>query len=366
MKSLYYFNPLSVVRNLYRKDVIAWSNVYKLIGHAIGMNDRTDTFKQPMRLKMYEGCRMPEYAPITHTYDDAVNERVKQLYDLSVEKNKPLSIMWSGGIDSTLIVVGFLRNYTKEQLKGRVKILTSTPATVENPEFYWKHILPNFDLDNSNALPWMFDGSRMIVTGEFNDQLFGSDLIRGYLAHRGAEEVNSAFDKDKIFSYLNQIIGNDRVTNIMIDSIIEAANKRGVTLERNTDFFWWYNFCFKWQTVNFRIYALAMPKFTPNINDEWHQTYMHHFYQTDAFQLWSMNHPEVRYIDDFRHYKQQAKQLIYDFDGNEDYYINKIKRPSLYSVFEQRILSEAITEDWEIISKLNPFEYYNPDNPFNS
>ena len=162
------------------------------------------------------------------------------------------------------------------------------------------------------------------------------------------------------------MIDNDKVTNIMIDAILAAAEKQGIVLEKNTDFFWWYNFCFKWQTVNFRIYALTMPKYIDNVNQEWHDTYMHHFYQTDSFQLWSMNHPEVRYIDDFKHYKQRAKESIYAFDHDEDYYINKIKRPSLQTIFEQRILCEGVTDEFKIIEKLNPFEYYNADNPFNS
>jgi hypothetical protein len=366
MKSLYYFNPISVVRGLYRKDVIAWSGIYKLIGHAIGMNDRSNTLKQPIRLKMAPSCLMPDFAPFNGTYDDCVDARVKELYDLSVRINKPIGIMWSGGIDSTMIVVGFLRNYSRAELKDRVKIVTSTPATVENPNFYKNHILPNFDMINSNNIPWLFDGSIILVTGELNDQLFGSDLIRAYLARRGAAEVNGAFDRDQVFSYINAFVDDEKVVNIMMDAILESAAKQGIVLEKNTDFFWWYNFCFKWQTVNFRVYALIAPKLISSINQEWNDTYMHHFYQTDAFQLWSMNHPEVRYIDDFKNYKQLAKQSIFNFDDDEEYLINKIKRPSFQTVFEQRLLCEAVTEDFEIIQKLNPFQYYNADNPFNS
>jgi len=364
MKSLYYFNPITVTNNLFRKDAISWGKVYNLIGQAVGMNDRSGTLSQPIKLATYDKCRLPELSSTYMSYDDAADKRVQEIYEASVKLGKPIGIMWSGGIDSTMIVVAFLRNYSLSILKDRVKIILSTEATLENPEFYINYILPNFEFLNSEHTPWLFDGSIILVTGEFNDQLFGSDLIKFYLTTVGAENLNAKFSRNDIFNYVNNKIKDSRVTNILIDAILESSTNYGIQLEKNSDFFWWYNFCFKWQSVHFRIYALAFPRFIPTINHAWDQTYLYHFFQTNEFQLWSINSPGVRYIDDWKNYKMQAKISIYKFNKDYDYFRNKIKRPSLQTVFNHRLLSEAVTEDFEILEKFDPHEFYNPDNSF--
>ena len=363
MKSLYYFNPLTI-NSLKTEDVAAWRKIYNLIGHAVGMNDRSGTLVQPINLAMHDACRLPELSSQSLSYDDAVDLRVKAIYQASVTLNKPIGIMWSGGIDSTMVVVGFMRNYSLADLKGRIKIILSTEATFENPKFYKEHILPNFEFLNSEHTPWMFNGSIILVTGEFNDQLFGSDLIKFYLTHQGADELNSKFTRSRIFNHINHYIKDDQVSNILIDAVVASSNNYGVKLEKNSDFFWWYNFCFKWQTVHFRIYALTFPSQIPNITKQWDSTYLYHFYQTEEFQLWSINNPQVRYIDDWKNYKLEAKQSIYNFNKDFDYFKNKIKRPSLTTVFNHRILNEAVTEDFEILEKFNPQDYYNPENLF--
>jgi hypothetical protein len=364
MKSFYHFNPLTVVHKLHSKDIINWGKIYNLINNTIIMNDRTGQFKQPINLEIHPRCKLPILSQSSIDYDECADIRAKELYDLSAQMNKPLGIMWSGGIDSTMILVSFLRNYSLQDLKGRIKIITSTEAILENPKFYKTHLLPNFEFISSEYSPWIFDSSMIIVTGELNDQLFGSDMIRGFLATNGADFVNGTFNRNQLFIYIDSKIKDGAVSNILIDAIINASKTYGVTLEKNNDFFWWYNFCFKWQCVTFRLYALASPKFFSTIDQDWNNQYLHHFYQTEEFQLWSINNPSVRYITDWKNYKYRAKESIFAFNRDNDYFINKIKRPSLQTVFYQRKVTEAITTDFELMETFNPTEFYNPENPF--
>jgi hypothetical protein len=364
MSSLYYFNPLTVIQKFHRKESFGWNKIYNLISQAVVMNDRTGLLKQPINIEIYPNCKLPELAFTDITYDMCADRRAKELYDLSVKLDKPLGIMWSGGIDSTMIMVSFLRNYSLSELKGRLKVITSTEAILENPNFYAKYILPNFDFINSEYVPWLFDGSVILVTGELNDQLFGSDMIKMYLAMHDADTVNGPFNRDHIFKYVDSKIQDAKVSNIIVNAVIDASKKYGIELEKNNDFFWWYNFCFKWQCVNFRIHTLANPKFFPTITQEWSDNHVHHFYQTDSFQLWSINNPDVRYITDWKNYKQRAKESIYAFDKDEGYFINKIKRPSLQTVFHQRLVAEAITTDFELLDTFDPNDFYNSSNPW--
>lgn len=364
MSDLYYFNPLSFVHHSFRKDVLKWSKVYGLIGHAVGMNDRMKLFKQPVAQSIYSKCELPTLRTTTMTYADCCDTRAKELFDLSESVGKPLGVMWSGGIDSTMIMVSFLRNYPMSVLKDKIKIITSAEAANENPNFYKDYILPNFELVNAEHTPWLFDGSMILVSGEFNDQLFGSDLMKMYIANKGAESLSNIYSKVAVFNYIDSKIKDQAVTTLLVDAVEASARKYGISIEKNSDFFWWYNFCFKWQSVYFRMYALIAPRYYSNLSTEWNDTYMHHFYHSDDFQIWSINHPEVRIIPDWKNYKQAAKDDIFKFDKDYEYYKNKIKRASLYTVFGQRKLLDGIDSDFKPVEVVNPNMWYNPDNPF--
>lgn len=364
MKSLYYFNPLAIVNKSLRKDVQEWAKLYGLIGHAVGMTDRTEQFKQPVRQLIFPECALPVLVNSKLTYTECCDKRTEELYNLSVTTGKPLGIMWSGGIDSTLIMVSFLRKYSLADLKQRIKVIISAESKIENPEFYKNYILPNFEFVNSENTPWLFDGSTIIVTGEFNDQLFGSDLMKVYIANNGGTSLSSPYKRDTVFAYINSKIDNEKVSNTLITAVELAATKYGIIMEKISDFFWWYNFCFKWQGVYFRIYALTAPRFFNNVNPEWNRVHMQHFYHTDYFQLWSISHPEVRIITDWKNYKMDAKVDIFKFDKNYDYFKYKIKRASLYTVFGQRVLLDGIDDSFTPVPIIQPEDWYNPVNDF--
>lgn len=363
MRTTYFFNPISLREKSFRKDVLDWGKLYNLLNHAVNINDRTSTLKLPVHQSVYEQCRLPEYVQTSISYQECCDERAKQIYDLSVELDKPIGIMWSGGIDSTGIVVSFLRNYSMDDLRKRIKIIMSNQSIAENPEFYSRFILPNFPFVSSETMPWLFGGDMIIVTGEFNDQLFGSDMIRGLLL-KDKEMVSKKIDKDYMLNFVDDKINDRFISETLCNSIYETSEKHGIRLEKNADWFWWFNFCYKWQNVHFRVYCLTMPNYTHKINKDWDKKYLHHFYQTDNFQLWSMNNPQVRNFDTWSEYKKEAKELIFQFDKNERYLKTKIKSASLYSIFWARILNECVTDEFEIIERFNPEDYYNPNNDF--
>jgi hypothetical protein len=363
IKSTYFFNPLVVGSTMLRKDIFHWNKLYRLINFAVNMNDRTGALKQPIHQSIYNRCAMPEYKITNISYKECCDNRAKELFELSEKLQKPIGIMWSGGIDSTNILVTFMRNYGINELKDKIKIILSNFSKIENTQFYYDYVLPNFDFVCSESTPWLMDGSMIIVTGEFNDQLFGSDMIRSLLL-KNKTIVSEKLNKDYMLSFVNDKINDKEISSLLCDSIYESSQKHGIVLEKNVDWFWWFNFCYKWQNVHFRIYCLASPSIAKNINEEWDKTYMHHFYQTDEFQLWSMNNQQIREIDDWKHYKMQAKQLIYEFDKNVDYYNNKIKAASFQTVFYQRLVNECVTSDFKIIDNFNPEEFYNKNNMF--
>lgn len=362
--SLYWFNPMTVSRDLTGVDTAQWTKIYRILGRAIGMVDRTETLRQPIRVSVYDRCRLPSQEGPSLSYDECCRLRARELWQQSLELDRPLGIMWSGGIDSTMIVVSFLREFPRAELKDRVRIITSPEAVIENPNFYRAHILPNFDMTISDLMPWLFDGQLILVSGECNDQLFGSDLIKNFLTHRGSDLINRPLNLDFIRDYVDSWIQDEGVTRTFIDAVMQSADRQMITLEKNTDFFWWHNFCYKWQAVCLECYALTTARLAQNIDQDFDRRFKQPFYETADFQRWSMRNPQVRYIDDWRNYKMEAKNAIYEFDHDDFYWRNKIKRGSLQTVFFQRALNEAVTDQFKILQRFNPMDYYDPNNDF--
>jgi hypothetical protein len=363
MKSLLFKNPLPIINRNTGTDFDLWSTWYNTFIPSWDLVDRTEQFKFPIRTEIYEQCRLPVLTHKHLSYKECCDKRAKEIWDASTRLNKPIGIMWSGGIDSTRVLVSFLENFPLAELKDRVQIICSEYSAVENPVFYQKYVVPNFKLINSENMPWMFDGSMLIVTGEMNDELFGTHTLKNYLSIN-TETYTTKFNKQNIFNYYHPRIKDERATWLLIEGVINAADKYGIVIDNEADWFWWWNFCFKWQNCYLRLLTLAMPKCWSGINRNYMNDYIHHFFGTEEFQLWAINSPDIRVIKQWKNYKYQAKKEIFDFDGDQNYFENKTKRGSLVTVFNHRNLAEAIDSDFNLIERVNASNYYDHSNNF--
>jgi hypothetical protein len=325
--------------------------------------DRTGQFKFPIKTEIYSQCQLPILTSKHLSYKECCDQRAQEIWNTSIRLNKPIGIMWSGGIDSTRVMVSFLENFPLSELKDKVRIICNEYSIIENPEFYKKYIVPNFELINSENMPWLFDGSIILVTGETNDELFGTHRLKNYLFSSKDTYVDK-FNKQNIFNYCRPKIKNDRAAWLLIDAVIDSADKYGVVLNNEADWFWWSSFCFVWQNCYMRLMTLAMPALWPNLTSAYMKEHVHHFFSTHDFQLWAINSPEIRIIKKWTDYKFQAKKEIFDFDGNRDYFENKTKRGSLISIFRHRPLAEAIDSNFNLIQRLDPALWYDPNNNF--
>jgi len=361
--SLYYFNPIPLTKNTSYAEVNDWKSIYKFISLGVGLNDRTYQFKQPVNSKIYHKYQLPQLSTTNMSYKDCCDKRAKELWDLSIRLQKPLGIMWSGGIDSTRVLVSFLENFPLAEIKDRIKVVTSYDAKIENQEFFRTYIAGKLDIVNVHTLPWMFDRSIILVSGELNDQLFGSDLLRNFMLEN-ASCFTAKFSKDIIIQYVNQRIQNMRVTSLLVDAVVNSATTYGITLDKNADWFWWWNFCFKWHAVCFRSLLVCAPNLWSNLDEDFINNYQHNFFCTDDFQLWSINNSSSRNITKWSDYKYQAKLDIFQFDKNQEYFETKLKKGSLRTVFVQRAVLEGIDSNFKVIEKLNLEDHYNSDNDF--
>jgi hypothetical protein len=87
--------------------------MYKLIGLNISVVDRTEHIKMPFNFKLYDGFQIPNIDPnFNMSYEDCCNKRAVEIINLSRRLNKPIRVLYSGGIDSTLTLVSLIKNFT--------------------------------------------------------------------------------------------------------------------------------------------------------------------------------------------------------------------------------------------------------------
>jgi len=363
MINLFHTNPNYVDKGFSAPGVDKWRKLYRMVG-SVDFCDRTGSLTFPFRTQLYDQCKLPELQVQNYTYKECCDRRAKEIWQASADLNKPIGLMWSGGIDSTRVLVSFLENFPLAEVVDRIKIITNETSAIENPNFYQKYVLPNFELICSDYSPWLFDGKLLLVTGELNDQLFGSELLRNYILNNGSDAHKAKVDSNVLIEYFNRSIDDRAVSELMVNAVSNSANRYGVQLDTIGDWYWWFNFAFKWQNVHMRALVLPSPSQAENITTEFVRTHVHHFFNTSEFQLWSINSPQHRVFDKWINYKLEAKKDIFQFDKDREYFETKTKRGSLYTVWTQRKVYAAIDSEFVLHSKFNPSFWYDPQNDF--
>lgn len=267
---------------------------------------------------------MPAFPSSPITFEDAADSFGLEMCQ-EIDNGKDIYLMWSGGIDSTVLAVSLLKHIQPHQ-RDKLTVVSSFFSQRENPIFYHKFLknfkqidVMNFDPANINLK------NSIILDGEGGDQIFGSS---------GA---NAAFslNPDKILlpwrknlDFLRDFYHDS--TPGFVDYIVDLMNKTinhsSMPIETLFDFFWWLNFNFKLDCVSFR-QTLRMCK---NITDQDFEYFTKHvmrrFYISKKIQQWSMSATAPDKINVARKtVKWAGRKYIYDFDHNEYYFREKRK-----------------------------------------
>jgi hypothetical protein len=321
----------------------------------------------PFNFKIYNDFKMPKLnRQFNMNYEECCNSMAHSLLTMARVHNKPITVLYSGGIDSTLVLISFLKNCNHSELRDLVTVALSPDSIVENPNFYFDHVRKKFNIITSNNLGSYFDGSRIIVGGEFNDQIFGSDALGGIYREFDYNKINDSYSREFISGWF--ILKGMSVTsaNYWFDLIDAQIKTVDCEITTNFHFFWWINFCFKWQSVYFRILARVNIDIRQNVTHEFIRQHYHHYFSSVDFQQWSMQNHDKKLSNNWNSYKVEAKRIIFEYNSDIDYRDNKIKIGSLSKLFRQCNTADAIDSEFKYIDRyqLNPLEYYNPQNDF--
>jgi hypothetical protein len=360
---LIYYNPAVVNRpeNHVLPGLFRFSQLFKVINPTVSVVDRTGTLGLPIRA--HSLFPIPKLKGMNRTFEDLCNERAVDLLRRADRLGAKLYVFWSGGIDSTLALISFLKNTTEAERKNIV-ILLSEDSINEYPKFYKEHIRGRLQSDSAMMFPYLLGGKHIVVNGEHNDQLFGSDMVGHLINKFGPSVIHQPYNRDTFFAFFNEGINDSAGTNFYLDVLERLRAAAPVDIATNFLCLWWFNFCLKWQTVFMRTLSYAAARNTGRMDLDYIDTNYSPFYCTEDFQLWSMNNLESRIRDSWKTYKWVCKDIIYEYTKDADYRDNKAKRGSLYFLITQQKSYNFIDETMKFFHEASPEQFYEPVNDF--
>jgi hypothetical protein len=325
---------------------------------------RSGTFETPWNAPINPTFKLPPLIHIPDRLSDIADQRALELNQTAKAENKRIVIMWSGGIDSTMVVSSFIKNLSAADLQN-VAVVFTLNSIMENYDFYRTQIAGRI-----NCIPWLsidltddFLEKNILLHGDPGDCLFGPSVsmysalmsdghhLEPYTNHldfiaKTIEERN----KEVVLRFNVPGIGkwySNRITR----NLEEVAPEGIVNV---ADWWWWHYINFKWS------YSVMRPVFRRKTNgsesislktQNTESYYQNSFFNTARFQQWSYSNLPYHVGNDRRNHKRQAKDYIHELDHNDVYrsYKTKIESvpvydDSLYFVTKRPVLW---TQNWQ-------------------
>jgi hypothetical protein len=341
-----------------QKDYLAIQN--ELVGFGVNIIDRSGYLTMPYNYKSI--LPLPKLSYTNASFAELCIARANELHQKSQEQNLPLLVLYSGGIDSTCVLTALIKTATSTD---HIKVCMNSSSIKENGRFYYQHILNKFETVPSERMYDYFDGSHIVVAGEGADQIFGTDIYFAINNTLGLSVLNEAYSQENVLNFFNIMGVNARAGQVWYHLMNEQI-KAVAPCEIKTfkDFWWWYNFCYKWQTVYFRVFSTADARV--GISKAWFDQCYANFFMTEDFQTWSISNPDKKIGDTWASYKQVAKDFIFSYNKDQEYQRLKTKVASLPSVLNSgKQYIGGIDSDYNILpANFDIVPYVNRENSF--
>jgi hypothetical protein len=239
-------------------------------------------------------------------------------------------VAWSGGIDSTAIMVAILKTFSPDTLKNII-ILCDQKSIEENPYFYYNFVhnkLQTQETDSFEVTDKNYD-KIIICDGEGGNMIFASTRIAtmcGYRDNLDLMDQPWRSHKDiKTLTWDNP----DFAVELIMDSIKHAP----IDIESGFDFLWWSAFNFKFDDVLVRKAVRFTEEFTREQTVDFWENSLCRPYAHPDMQVWSMISKDIRRETLKIVSKYPAKKYIYEFDHNDFYLYSKREEISTSRLF---------------------------------
>lgn len=330
------------------------------------IGDRSGAVKFPFEIYIPDECKLPTYIDTNITYEEAAMSRVKDLVNQS--EDKKINLMYSGGIDSSVMLTSFINYMGIDQASKKLNIMMSNESIIENPWMWEKFIRPGFNVVNSKEFDLAtLKADTIYINGELNDQLYGNMILLKAVNElsqiTGKDLSDFIVDEEFLYDMFTKYSGFSprsakKWANVFMNlmSTCPTAEKTYWTMT------WWYGFACKWVNVKYRIHTYN------NIQDSTYALSTREnysvipFFDSTDFQLWSMNNKEPKNLQTFDTYKWTAKQYVSKLLGQE--YMAKLKKLSLDKVMALKRRTVALDSEFVLYNDIDVMSFYTADNDF--
>lgn len=341
--------------------------------------------------------KLVDYNPnFTGTFFEASDSKAMDFARRIDENNEKFAIMYSGGLDSTVITTALIKNLTKEQLKNII-ICTSVQAVVENPNYWRNFIFGKFEIIDSMKYKYdtLLERGYTPVTADDGDCLHGTVLGLNFY-HAWEQKIGDKLtteQKTHLRNNLHKFSDKDTHYSVFKDALIEyfqygdnpwwpvpknpnpdktfgrkLYDKYALNAETAScpvislhDFFWWLIFNVKMINCGVRGAMYYNDRYDMNIAIN----KVENWYLWPEYQQWSMNNnnngQKIGYSAGT--YKKVVRDYIFDLDKNAWYRDFKLKLESMgqnsvrqtvdTTVFPAPMHRFGITTDYKVLDVLD-------------
>jgi hypothetical protein len=288
---------------------------------------------------------MPMETAASTSFTDTIESIADEFCRKISQSDSTPYFLWSGGLDSTSILVSILK-VANSDLLSKLIVVCSQASIQENAYFYYNYIdqkLQVLDLGKFQVTQDNYD-KIVILDGEGGNEVMGwgglSKLANYKLFDFLDTPWRSISDPTKIIPGSNLFI-----FNLIIDSIKYSP----VPINTVYDFIWWYGFNYKFEGMLLTKMIAFNNMLTPEQSNQLFQHGMFRFYAHPEMQRWGMCSLDQCRIKIKIAHKWHLKDYIYQFDHNDLWYSYKQQQPSYGNEFYKHAYSPgiiAIDKEW--------------------
>jgi hypothetical protein len=299
---------------------------------------------------------IPKLTTSFYNFSDVVDDVASTYCQEIAATGKQAYLLWSGGIDSTSIVVAFLRNASSDVLR-QTKILCTQNSIDENSYFYHRFIEPNFVVEDTYSFKITSDNYDKIICfdGELGDQCFyGHNYVYQLAMTDRFDLLNSPW-KDNLEHCIIKnpkfMPASDSTVNFAMDLMVESIESAPIEIDTLYSFLWWTQYEFKWDENNLRKLNFYTSGISSKETEYFYKHGLRRLYSEDKMQIWSMLTLPQRHATLQLDIKYDAKQYIYQHDKNDFYFAHKQKSNSgmnwVVDQFDHGYHTLAVDENWK-------------------
>lgn len=263
--------------------------------------DRTGHVVTP--LKTYPG-RPWKYTDATMDLDQIIHSRVRSIE----QTNHKINIMWSGGVDSTVVTDAFIANLKQ---RDQMRVLYSPFSVYEHApylDFLHRLNIETVDISGTVYLDQFFDG--IFVTGDGGDECHAS-LDESFLEKHGMSVLDLPW-RDFFWNHCQD--------QMFMDFCEKYFSWSGQEINTVLEARWWFYINSKYRCImsNKLNFWLDYPNFNRDL--------VVSFFDFDEFDQYISHHiGEIIHPDGYHTWKQYLKDFCMKVDGFDDYRQHKKK-----------------------------------------